>query len=231
MAIIGASVSDVVLGLIGSTPDQGIQPQIWQELYKLQLAVKELAAAVDLYLAAQAEQQQVEFTVSGTLTHTLFLGSLTTVAVTAGETIEAGRPVRFAFDGTTLRAYKVNGGYADAVAPEAVSAGVIGDFVLRGMFVHPRTTFPSAVPYAGIGTAAHNRLAIVFLHDDPSGDYFMRGSLYWTGISVKQYDYWHTGIWHIGTRIGYVGSYYAPYVDWTSDLAYNALVYFNPRRA
>jgi len=230
MAIIGASVSDVVFELLGSSPPQELPPAIWQELVKLQLAVKELAAAVDLYLAAQAEQQQVEFTITGTLNHTLFLGSLTAVTVIAGEAIAVGQPVKFSFDGTTLRAYRVNGGYADGVATEAVVAGAVGDFVLRGMFVHPRLVFPAAVPYRGIGTAAHNRLAIVYIHDDPSGDYYMRGSLYWTGVSVKQYNYWHTGIWHIGTRIGYVGAYYAPYGDWTSDLAYNALVYFNPRR-
>lgn len=231
MAILGGTILEAVTAILEAPPAPGINSRIWQELVKLQNALKDLASAADLVAAQKAAQGEVPFEQIGTVNAAVHLGNLTTVKVlTLGKHSTGGIPINFIYrDGQLKVTYTTVAGGVDGIAIQATETAAIIDVILKGLYVHPRTVEPASNENKGVGPS-HNRLARAAI-SNPKYNYRIVGKLAWLGYSTNFMEQWYNGYWFVGTRIGYVGAYYAPYADFTTDLAWNALVYFNPRRA
>lgn len=229
MPVATTSILDGVTAILGSVPPMDIEPILWRELIKLRQALTELASAADLVNAQIAEQSELELVTTGTLVHKFYLGELMKLAhVQASSEVPAtaGFTLQLRPEGGTIKAYKAWNGFADAFTTDTPNV-----YLLRGLAFYPRTVYPLVRhPYPNNVAGAHNRLAVLKI-SNTSLDPAYRGTLNWWGVQIKYYGAWYTGPWFIGTRIGYVGSPYITGLNWTEDLAQNALIYFNPQRA
>ena len=233
MATLNGTTLEVVVNILGSEPSQSLNPYIWQEIIKIRNAIRELAGTID-YIKSIPKQTITPVT-TGNLTHSLFLGGLTTVNVIAGQAITPSYypygwgmnspiPVKFVPTASGIRAYKVGVELCDGYSIGTVAAGVVGSFILRGLatqsrqLAFPRGRFRGADDWYEI--YPHGRLSMDSVYPD------LLGCQGYYGIKLYYSTDYHNDWPFIGTDIGVVGdsSYYAAY-------GVNALIYFNPRRA
>ena len=121
MAILGGSVVEVVDGILGTALSTDLNPTLFKELVNLQQALRELAAAADTYLAAQANS--VEYITTGNLDHKLYLSSLTSVDIYPDNYIQGAGIFTLYVSGGVLRGAASHGGYADAIGFTSVLTG------------------------------------------------------------------------------------------------------------
>lgn len=219
------NVLQTVLAILGTTPDEAIKSDTWIEIFKLQLALKGLASAIDSLRAKAAvisSGQEVTFQSIGNVEYALYLQDLTRVQVVAGATIKAGLGVRFVPNGGSILAYPCHRAYkTEGYCIDGASAGALGTFILKGFVgysnysVSKTTNSMNGVGYSGYLNSketAHHRLQNHYLY---SAD----GYWSWYG-AYEKYDgkitdpatYNYTGV-----VIGNSGA------TW--------LTYFNPERA
>lgn len=182
MAASDKNVLQTVLSILGTTPDEKIKSDAWIEIFKLQLALKGLASAIDSLrekATAISAGQQVTYQTAGNVEYALYLQDLTKVNVVAGATIAAGLAVRFVPNGAggILALPAIKYAKVDGFCVNGVSAGAVGEFILKGFIGYSKYTvnkFGTSMDgegYAGyptINATSHFRLSTHYYGSDGS---------------------------------------------------------------
>lgn len=133
------SVASMIAATLQGVPNKNIDPRLWNELLRIQGSLKGMAAIVDQIQAAPAK-------VTGPITNyqgqgfAVALQDKNQVDAVAGEAIDAQNVVYFTNSGGRLTAFKaIQGTTIDAFSVNAVAAGAIGTFILKGLVVYSRS--------------------------------------------------------------------------------------------
>lgn len=220
------NVLQSVLGILGTAPDEAIKNVIWIEIFKLQLALKGLASAIDSLRAKAATisaGQPVTYNSLGNVEYALYLQDLTTVRVLAGATIPANTSVNFYSSGGSIAAYPnpVAEG-AQGYSTNRVSAGSEGNFILKGFIGYTHIGIDSM---SGGGSSnnqltsqpgnSHYRISTHYLSDFYAG-YFAYTTAWYYGFLNQKKQYRGPTNKYVGIQVGNYGN--------------SVLMYFNPER-
>lgn len=131
------------LGL-GEAPDPDLKGDIWQELNKLQLAAKYIAAEIAAspldYEPSGQNSALVGTLASGvTIQNYCKLRRIATVYIPAGSVLELNLTQTFPTDGSYP--------YPSAYAEKEIAAGSIGEVILLGMVFYPANNLVPGMKY------------------------------------------------------------------------------------
>jgi hypothetical protein len=245
MALLGGSILDVVTYILEGAPDPGINPRIYQEIVKIQNAVKLLAAEADAYMAAVSTPPGYE--IVGNLNSGMYLQNLMTVNLPALSSYYYSCPVRIVNSGGVLKASNTAGyGVAEGYIGSAITAGTTYPVVLKGLVA--LTSFGTPNGYTNDLTfwyyrfgydatnfvfemttwmdTSHYRLATSY-YPGGGGNTWFNALVHGGGQPTYQATF------NIGTMIGSVGSNVTTY-SLSGSQPINTgsvlLLYFNPRQ-